>query len=94
MQIQAPEIRKQLIAQAIRRLGQDGDIPRIVSWFVDNGVLDERHILRYLIKAEYQRRTRHNNVNRLKIKLDLAVEYDVSLPTVNNIIYRYHNIKP
>ncbi|MBL4752692.1 MAG: hypothetical protein JKY52_03700 [Flavobacteriales bacterium] len=94
MPVEVLEIRKQLIIKAIKRFGDEGDVAHLVSWLVDNGVLEERHIIRYLIKAEYQKRTRYNDVNRLKVKLDLAVEYDVSLPTVNNIIYRYHNIIP
>ena len=88
------DIPGQLIAIAVAKLGEHVKTAQIINWFIGSGLSSKRQIVRFLVKAEYVRRTKDDAVNRIAIKHDLSVEYNLSLSTVNNIIYKYKNIKP
>ncbi|PCJ85561.1 MAG: hypothetical protein COA57_07395 [Flavobacteriales bacterium] len=93
-------ILSKLTVHAVGQFGKTVDTEKITQWIFESGILEKRAIIRYLIKVEYEKRTAvavrkagGKKVNRLQIKYDLAMEYSVSLSTVNNIIYRYNHIK-
>jgi len=81
-------------AIALEKFCNKGDVLELVSWFIESGILEERNIVRYLVKHQYLQRIQEKGHIKQHVKLDLADEFKISLETVNNIIYRYHHIKP
>mgnify|MGYP001582353259 CR=1 FL=1 len=93
----SPHIQELLIKKAIEKLGKKTSTEQVILWLSNSGVLSELHIIRFLIKSEYFKRlkaTKNKKQKRLHIKYDLADEYDLSLPTINNIVYKYDMVKP
>ena len=65
----------------------------IVDYLYTCGVIDSKTMLRYVIRHEYYKRLKENKSSCFSIKLDLAVEYDISDTQVKRIIYDYTDIK-
>lgn len=65
----------------------------VIDFLLESGVIDEKVLTRYLIKCEYYRRLKTQNQSCFAIKMDLAADFDVSLTTVKNIIYKYDQLK-
>lgn len=67
-------------------------IDGLVDYLLQSGIISEKTALRYIIKDEYYKRLKEQNASCFDIKLDLAIEYNVSKSTVDNIIYKYSHI--
>lgn len=65
---------------------------QIVEYLYSSGVIDEKIMLKYVIRHEYYKRIKEGNQSCFSIKLDLAVQYDVTDTVVKNIIYNNTSI--
>lgn len=71
------------------------DITQLIHFLIDSGIISEKNLTHYLIKHEYHQRLKDSrDVTFIDIKMDLAAEFDVSYPTVQNIIYKKPYLKP
>jgi len=59
------------------------------------GLLNDKTVLRYIVKHEYFARLkkRTNGTSCFDIKIDLAVEYNVSRSFVDKVLYHYVNLR-
>jgi len=67
-------------------------IDGLIDYLLKSGMITEQIALRYIIKDEYYKLLKEQNANCFEIKLDLAIKYNVSKPTIDNIIYKYSHI--
>jgi hypothetical protein len=79
--------------QAIADKCGNATAAQVIEYLHESGVLDERTMLRYVIRDEYYKRLKVGDRTCFEIKIDLAIEYGVSDTTVKNIIYNYTDIK-
>jgi len=71
------------------------DISQVVEFMFESGIINPKQAQFYLIKNEYyDRLKKRGGESCFQIKADIAAEFDVSFPTVNNIIYTYKHIQP
>lgn len=57
------------------------------------GLLDDNRVIRVLVKSEYKKRLQADKETARDIVLDLAVKYDKSSSTIENIIYKHPEIR-
>ena len=61
---------------------------------LDAGLTCEKKLLYWVVKDEYFKRLKtQRDKSCFDIKLDLAVEYDISEDTIKNIIYKKDYLK-
>jgi hypothetical protein len=88
------ELLNKLSELVSEHLGKRADTKKIVEWLYNSGAFSEKAIIRFLVKSEYIKKTKKQGTNKLQVKYDLMVKYNLSISTINNIIYRYEKIKP
>lgn len=60
----------------------------------ESGLIEEKRALRWIIKNEYFMRIKADRAkNFTQHKLDLSVDYEVSVSFVNKVLYYYDDIK-
>lgn len=89
---QTQNFRKGLSLIVKERYRGDVTIDGLVDYLLKSGIISEQTALRYIIKDEYYKRLKQQDASCFDIKLDLAVEYEVSKSTVDRIIYKYSHI--
>ena len=92
--MKALEISEKVI-ELIKAKYPEGSCTDMVQYMIDSGLIEEKRALRWVIKWDYYQRLKGKRYKSFNdIKLDLAVDYDVSKRFVDKIIYYYTEIKP
>jgi hypothetical protein len=65
----------------------------LVAFMFESGLIEEKRALRWIIKNEYFERVKDHSKNFTEHKLDMSIEYDVSVSFVNKVLYYYEDIK-
>jgi hypothetical protein len=66
----------------------DGNVNEFVSFLQDSGLIEGKGVIRYIVKDEYYKRLKVGDKSGFDIKMDLAVEYDLSFDKISYIIYK------
>lgn len=91
-QDQSSNLRKGLSLMVKERYKGEVTIDGIINYLLESNIITRQTALRYIIKDEYYKRLKEQNANCFEIKLDLSIKYNVSKPTIDNIIYKYSHI--
>lgn len=89
---QEQNFRKGLSLIVKERYEGEVTIDGLIDYLLKTGIITKQTASRYIIKDEYYRRLKDQNQNCFEIKLDLAIKYNVSKDTVDNILYKYSHI--
>lgn len=67
---------------------------QVIQVMFDTGLIEQKRVIRYVVKHEYFERLKQREANQSMndIKLDLSIEYDVSVSYINKLIYHCDDI--
>ena len=85
---------KEKVKEYLIGLAENMTATEVVEFMLSSGCLSERCAVHYIVKNEYYKQVwdKENTCNFKQIKIDLAKEWKVSRPTIENIIYKYEHI--
>lgn len=69
------------------------DQRELFSKLYDNGIIDKQKLLKGCINHFYDARFKENNNDTGSTVIDTSIEFEVSISTIQNVIYKFRKIR-